>query len=109
MTPTSAAQPEARVEPAAQPPAAAVKLSILMAVKNEVATLPTTLKILDALVEVPHEILIVYDDPDDTTVPVVHRFQERHPAVRLIHNTRGRGVAHALRTGIAEAAVFHVH
>ncbi|MBI3457764.1 MAG: glycosyltransferase [Candidatus Rokubacteria bacterium] len=108
MTPTSAAQPAVQVRPAELPAAAAVKLSILMAVKNEGATLPATLKILNALIEVPHEILIVYDDPDDTTVPVVRRFQERHPAVRLIHNTRGPGVVHALRAGIAEAAGEYV-
>jgi len=101
-------QPDVQAHPAGSPTTATVKLSILMTVKNEEAHLPATLKILSALVKVPHEILIVYDEPDDTTVPVVRRFQERHPAVRLIHNTRGPGVVHALRAGIAEAAGEYV-
>jgi len=93
---------------AGPPTTATPKLSILMPVKDEGKTLPATLKILSALVEVPHEILIVYDDPGDTTVPVVHGLQERYPSIRLIHNTRGRGVVHALRAGIAEAAGEYV-
>lgn len=108
MSPTSEMQPDVQARPAGPPTTAAVKLSILMTVKNEEKTLPATLKILNALIEVPHEILIVFDDPGDTTVPVVRAFQERYPAIRPIHNTRGRGVIHALRTGIAEAAGEYV-
>lgn len=81
-----------------------MKLSILMAVKNEGINLSVMLKILDAVVEVPHEILVVYDSSDDDSLPVVRSLLDRCPAVRLVHNTRGPGVTNALLAGAAEAA-----
>ena len=81
-----------------------MKLSILMAVKNEGINLAVMLKILDAVVEVPHEILVVYDSSDDDSLPVVRSLQDRCPAVRLVHNTRGPGVTNALLAGAAEAS-----
>lgn len=80
------------------------KLSILMPVKSEGAHLPVILKILSAVVEVPHEILVVHDDAEDDSVPAVQALQDRHRQVRLVHNRLGRGVANAIRAGVAEAA-----
>lgn len=85
-------------------PGAPVKLSILMPVKSEGEHLPVILKILGAVVEVPHEILVVYDDEDDDSVPAVQAIQDRHPQVRLVHNRLGRGVVNAIRAGLREAA-----
>ena len=89
-------------------PGAPVKLSILMPVKCEGAQLPVILKILSAVVELPHEILVVYDDEDDDSIPAVHALQDRHPQVRLVHNRLGRGVANAIRAGVREAAGEYV-
>jgi len=85
-----------------------MKLSVLMPVKDEGINLALILKILGAVVEVPHEILVVYDSPDDDSLPVVRSLQGRHPALRLVHNTRGPGVANALLAGAAEAAGEYV-
>ena len=89
-------------------PGLSPKLSVLMPVKSEGAHLPVILNILSAVVEVPHEILVVYDDEDDDSVPVVQVLQDRHPQVRLVHNTLGRGVANAIRAGVREAAGEYV-
>jgi dolichol-phosphate mannosyltransferase len=78
-------------------------LSILMPVRNEGVNFPVILKILSAVLEAPHEILVIYDEPDDDTVPVVRELQARCPNVRLVHNGLGRGVANAIRTGVREA------
>ncbi len=80
-----------------------IKLSILMPVRNEGANIEIMLKILCAVVEIPHEVLIVYDSLDDDSVPVVNRLSPGYPNVRLVYNGSGIGVANALKTGINAA------
>jgi dolichol-phosphate mannosyltransferase len=79
------------------------KLSILLPVRNEGMNLKVMLKILRAVMEVPHEVLVVHDDPKDTSIAVVQKAQSEYPNVRLIHNQRGRGVINALKEGVAKA------
>jgi len=61
-------------------------------------------KLLKAVVEVPHELLIVYDFPEDDSIPVVRAMQNDYANLRLVHNQRGRGVVNAIRAGV-DAAV----
>lgn len=77
-----------------------IKLSILMPVRNEGINIEIMLKILRAVVEVPYEILIVYDMVDDNSIPVVKKLQPTYKNVHLIHNTLGRGVANAIKSGL---------
>jgi len=77
-----------------------VKLSILMPVRNEGVNIGIMLKILRGVVEVPHEILIIYDSLDDDSIQVVKRLQPKYKNVRLVHNTLGRGVANAIKVGV---------
>ncbi len=84
-----------------------LKLSILLPVRNEGVNLKIMIKILEAVIEVPHEVLVVCDTLDDDSVPVVAALQADHPSVRLIHNTLGRGVINAFRAGV-EAAVGEI-
>jgi glycosyltransferase involved in cell wall biosynthesis len=78
-------------------------LSILLPVSNEGINLKIMLKILKAVVEVPHDVLVVCDRPDDTSIPVVQQVQKDYPNLRLVHNTRGRGVINALKAGVDAA------
>lgn len=78
-------------------------LTILMPVRNESLNLRVMLKILGPLVEVPHEVLIVHDDKDDDSLPVVEDAKSRYPDLRSVHNDRGRGVINAVRAGVAAA------
>jgi len=62
---------------------------------------------LDRLFEavtLPAEVLIVYDTPDDTTVPHAHRYAEKEKRLKPTHNTYGRGPANAIRFGIEHAS-----
>jgi glycosyltransferase involved in cell wall biosynthesis len=77
-----------------------IKLSILIPVRNEGLNIEIMLKILRAVVEIPHEVLVVYDDPDDDTVPVVKKLQPKYSHVELVYNNLGIGVANAIRTGV---------
>ena len=63
--------------------------------------------VLDRLFESVHlacEVLVVVDDPADSTVPVVEEYAAKEPRIRCIVNTYGRGPANAIRFGIDAAA-----
>ena len=79
-----------------------MQLSILLPVRNEGINLKIMLKILRAVLEIPHEVLVICDHPDDTSIPVVKSMQE-YPNLRLIHNQLGRGVTNAIRAGVQAA------
>ena len=67
------------------------------------AIAPCLDRILEA-VQLPHEILIVVDTPDDTTCAAVEKGFGDSPTVNLLVNTYGRGPANAIRYGIDHAA-----
>jgi len=79
-------------------------LSILIPVLNEGVNLKIMLRILNATLDIPHEILIVYDSENDDSIPVVKSMQKNFPNQRLIHNTMGKGVVYAIKAGV-EASV----
>jgi len=78
-------------------------LTVLMPVRNEGANLPMMLRMLSAFLDVPYEVLVVYDDPSDDTIPVIQEKQKDYPQLRGLLNESGRGVGHALRVGVQAA------
>src|SRR5437667_9292053 len=76
-------------------------ISIVAPVYNEADNIVPFLHGVEAEVREPHEILLVYDFPEDNTLPAVAAMQPPCPNVRLIHNTLGRGVLNALKAGFA--------
>jgi len=77
-----------------------VKLSILLPVRNEGANLIITLKMFNSFISCNHEILIIYDFPEDNSIPVVTELQKQYKNVKLIHNALGPGVVNAIQIGI---------
>jgi dolichol-phosphate mannosyltransferase len=61
------------------------------------------LRILRAVVDVPHEVLVVVDHHDDASVPIVESISPTYTRLRWVHNERGPGILNALRAGIAAA------
>jgi len=51
----------------------------------------------------PSELLLVYDTPEDPTVPYARQLADADPRVRPVLNTYGRGPANAIRFGIDQA------
>lgn len=80
-----------------------VVLSILLPVRNDGINLRTMLKMLRGMVEVPHEVLVVHDDPEDDSVPVIASLRETYPNVHAVENDLGPGVVNAIRAGVAKA------
>ncbi len=77
-----------------------IKLSILIPVRNEGINIEIMLKILCAVVNFPHEILVIYDSPEDNTIPVVKNLRDSLANVKLVFNSLGRGVINAVRSGV---------
>jgi glycosyltransferase involved in cell wall biosynthesis len=76
-------------------------ISLVVPVFNEAENIQAFLRDVEAHVQEPHETLLVYDFPEDTTLPAVAAMQPPCPSVRLVHNTLGRGVLNALKAGLA--------
>src|SRR4051794_31062744 len=74
-------------------------ISLVVPVFNEADNIVPFLRDVESAVHEPHEILLVYDFPEDTTLPAVAAMAPLSPNVRLVHNTLGRGVLNALKAG----------
>lgn len=95
-----AAGPAAAAPPSLRAPVAAPDLGIVIPVYNEAENIVPTLEALRQRVRVPHEIFVVHDMDEDTTVPVVRRLQAGWPGLRLLKNAYGRGALNAIKTGL---------
>jgi glycosyltransferase involved in cell wall biosynthesis len=90
------------------PEASEPVVSILLPVRNEGINLKIMLKILRASLEVDHEVLVVCDDAEDESIPIVVDMQRDYSNLRLIQNPYGRGVTNAIRAGFESAAGDYV-
>jgi glycosyltransferase involved in cell wall biosynthesis len=79
------------------------ELSIVVPVYREGEAVRPVLERLATTVTAAHEILVVYDEPTDPTVPVIADMRRTYPQVRGVENQLGRGPALALRAGFAAA------
>ncbi len=78
-------------------------LSVVIPVYNEGESVTPTLEAILAAVSSDAEVLVVYDMPQDTTVPVLERLAAQEPRLRPILNTLGPGPANAIRYGLHHA------
>lgn len=76
------------------------KLSIIIPTRDETVNLKIMLRILQYALDIPHEILIVVDRKDDEGIPTIKSFHRKNPAIRLVLNTAGIGIANAIRAGV---------
>lgn len=79
------------------------RLSVVVPVYNEDDAIVTILDRIFEAVELPCEVLAVFDDADDSTVPHLEKYAEEEPRLVPTLNTYGRGPARALRYGIDHA------
>jgi len=90
--------------PATRPP----EVAIVLPVYNEGEAVEPVLRGLAAAVRTPHELVVVYDFDEDTTVPVVGRLASEIPNLRGLRNDLGRGVLNAMKAGIAGTSAPYV-
>jgi glycosyltransferase involved in cell wall biosynthesis len=85
------------------------ELTIVIPVYNEAGNIKTAIDRIEEQVFLPHEIAIVYDRDEDTTVPVVLEIKDNYRnAINLVKNKYGRGVLNAIKTGMEEASTEFV-
>ena len=80
------------------------ELSIVVPVYNEGPAIGGCLDRLFTDVASPCEVLVVYDTPEDTTVPPLLDYAGRDARLVPTHNTYGRGPANAIRFGMDHAS-----
>ncbi len=78
-------------------------VSLVVPVYQEAENICLLLRDLERHVAEPHEILIVYDFPEDNTLPAIAGMDPPCSAVRPVHNTLGKGVLNALKSGLKAA------
>lgn len=77
-----------------------VVLTVLLPVRNETMNLRIMLRILRAVLTIPHEILVIFDSETDSSMAVVEEARASYPQVRPLLNKIGRGVAGAITSGV---------
>jgi len=79
------------------------RVSIVIPVYNEGEGVVPIIRRIAECVQLPCEILVVYDFPEDLTVPYLEDLAVELSEVRPILNSLGRGPAFAIRAGIDAA------
>ncbi len=80
-----------------------VVLTVLLPVRNETMNLRVMLRILHAVLAMPHEIIVIFDSEADASIAVVEESRAGYPQVRPLLNRLGRGVAGAITAGVEAA------
>jgi hypothetical protein len=80
------------------------RVSVVVPARNEGDAIVPVLDRLSEAVKLPCEILVVVDDPADTTIGPARQYARTDPRIRCVINTYGRGPANAIRFGIDAAA-----
>jgi len=79
-------------------------ISLVIPVRNEHENIGKCLERLEPVFrDRPHEILVVYDRDDDTTLAAIAAMATKPQTLRLVHNTLGPSPSFAIRAGITAA------
>ena len=79
------------------------RVSVIIPVYQEGESIITALDRIFEAVTLPAEVLVVFDTLDDPTVPYLEKYVQEEARLVPLHNTYGRGPAHAIRFGIDHA------
>lgn len=80
------------------------RVSIIIPVRDEGQAIVGVLDRILESVTLPCEVLVVYDTPEDKTVPPLNEYASRDPRVIPTWNADGAGPARAIKCGIERAS-----
>lgn len=75
-------------------------VSIIIPVYNEDETCELFINLLQQTLKFKFEVLIIYDDHKDSTIPIINRLEKNYKNVKGIINKIGRGAKNAFLTGL---------
>jgi dolichol-phosphate mannosyltransferase len=86
------------------------RVSVVIPAYNEGSNIDDALSRIVEAVQLPYEIVVVVDSPDDSTLPYLEKIAAKNPQVRALINDVKPGPAQAIRYGMdrAEADVLVV-
>lgn len=79
------------------------RVSVIIPVRNEDDAIVDCLDRIFEGVTLPCEVIVVFDSPDDTTIPYLSKYGASEPRLRPYLNPGPAGPAHAIRAGIEAA------
>lgn len=80
------------------------RVTVVIPAYNEGQGISSVLRRLREAIEIEAEILVVVDDPEDSTIEYVVNSQSDDSRIRYVINTYGRGPANAIRYGIDQSS-----
>ena len=80
------------------------QVSVIVLAYNEGEAIVPCLERILSSVQLPCEVLVVYDSPDDTTVPWIEKCRLADSRVVPVLNLYGHGPARAIRSGFEQAS-----
>lgn len=80
------------------------RVAVVVPIHNEGENVVTCLERIFEGVSLPCEVLMVYDSPEDSSVPYLQKYSAEEPRLVPLLNTYGRGPARAIRFGIDHAS-----
>jgi glycosyltransferase involved in cell wall biosynthesis len=85
-------------------------LAIVIPVYEESESIEKMIRLLEASLDTPHQLVMVYDREEDGTLPVLRRLMPEFPGIVLMRNCRGdgRGVVNAIQTGFYQTRSDYV-
>lgn len=78
-------------------------MSIIAPVKGEKDNFKWMIEKIGKHVSMNYEILVVYDSDVDNTLPVAKKLAEKYRHIKLVKNTKGKGVSNAILMGFEKA------
>lgn len=79
------------------------RVSVVIPVFNEGDSVEGILKRISQSIDFDHEVIVIYDHDDDTTIPTLLSLHEYDNRFKPLRNTLGSGPAKAIRSGISAA------
>lgn len=80
-----------------------IELSIVIPVYNEGTNITQVITGIEKILTIPHEVLLIYDKANDTTIAPALNLKKKYPAISLIKNKYHRGALNAIKTGFENA------
>lgn len=80
-----------------------MKISIVIPVYNEGEQIHKVIDGIESSITFVHEILLVYDKDEDTTIKPAVKLQKKYKSIKLTKNIYGIGALNAIKTGLKKA------